>query len=68
MKLTSKFYGPYIVIKKLSVVAYELKLPTTAMIHPINKQTLKKSNLRISQSSKQIHNYTYIEAAGEHSD
>lgn len=55
-------------IKKLSVVAYELKLPTTAMIHSINKQTLKKTNLLISRSFKQIHNYTYIEAAGEHSD
>ena len=32
-KLTPKFYGLYQIIRKISNVAYELKLPVTSRIH-----------------------------------
>ena len=34
-KLAFKFYGPFQVIKKIGSVAYELKLPETASVHPV---------------------------------
>lgn len=35
LKLDSKFYGLYEIIQKLGLVAYRLKVPTTAKIHPV---------------------------------
>ncbi|WMV35274.1 hypothetical protein MTR67_028659 [Solanum verrucosum] len=35
LKLASKFYGPYQIVQKLGLIAYRLKLPTTAKIHPV---------------------------------
>jgi hypothetical protein len=34
-KLLFKFYGPFQVIKRISEVAYELKLPTGSTVHPV---------------------------------
>lgn len=35
LKLASKYFGPYPVIKKIRPMAYELQLPTESLIHPI---------------------------------
>ncbi|OIT26263.1 putative mitochondrial protein [Nicotiana attenuata] len=35
LKLSSKFYGPYQVIKRIGSAAYELQLPPTGKIHPV---------------------------------
>ena len=42
-KLAPKFYGPYQIIRKISNVAYELKLPETSRIHNVfHVSNLKK--------------------------
>uniref|UniRef100_A0A0A9GL08 Tf2-1-like SH3-like domain-containing protein n=1 Tax=Arundo donax TaxID=35708 RepID=A0A0A9GL08_ARUDO len=35
LKLTSKYYGPFRILKKIGPVAYELQLPATTSIHPV---------------------------------
>jgi hypothetical protein len=34
-KLAPKFYGPYIVLKRVGHVAYQLALPSHSKLHPI---------------------------------
>lgn len=44
-KLASKFYGPYPIIQRIDKVAYKLKLPEGARIHPVLHVSLLKKSL-----------------------
>jgi len=44
-KLSVKFYGPFEVFEKIGEVAYRLKLPDTARIHPVFHMSLLKKSL-----------------------
>jgi hypothetical protein len=35
LKLSPRFYGPFIVIRKVGELAYELSLPANSRIHPV---------------------------------
>jgi hypothetical protein len=44
-KLSPKFYGPFEIVKKMGVVAYELNLLESSLIHPVfHVSQLKKCN------------------------
>ncbi|XP_071918731.1 uncharacterized protein [Coffea arabica] len=45
LKLATKFYGPFEVEKRVGEVAYKLKLPPTARIHPVFHVSLLKKRI-----------------------
>jgi len=45
-KLVAKYYGPYVVIKRIREVAYKLNLPSSPNIHPVFHVSLLKKSMR----------------------
>lgn len=42
LKLTAKYYGPFKIVRKVGIAAYELKLPEGSSIHPVFHVSLLK--------------------------
>lgn len=45
LKLNSRYYGPYPIIRRIGLVAYELKLPKGSLVHPVFHVSLLKKKI-----------------------
>ena len=53
-KLTARFYGPYLVVRQVGAVAFQLQLPSEARIHPVFHVSQLKRALGNHQAQEEL--------------
>ncbi|RZB98082.1 Transposon Ty3-G Gag-Pol polyprotein isoform B [Glycine soja] len=53
-KLTARFYGPYLVMRQVGAVAFQLQLPSEARIHPVFHVSQLKRALGNHQAQEEL--------------
>ena len=55
LKLTSQYFGPFKILKKIDPMAFELKLPEGSKIHPVFQVSLLKWEIqKLKQASPTV--------------